>query len=104
MVGVSSACDYLSKYRPQKLLGFLRHAWEDERIFVIETESLRQALRETDASRLCDVDLPGECRLHEAYLPFPNLIHQCKQFVNNEAVFPFLHLEGGLTMEQLSSN
>lgn len=101
---LSSAWDYLSKYRPQKLLGFLRHVWEDERRFVIETESLRQALRETDASRPCDVDLPGECRLHEAYLPFPNLIHQCKQFVNNEAVFPFLHLEGDLTMEELSSN
>lgn len=101
---LSSAWDYLSKYRPQKLLGFLRHSWEDEGRFVIETESLRQALRETDASRLCDIDLPGECRLHETYLPFPNLIHQCAQFVNNEAVFPFLQLEGDSTVEQLSSN
>lgn len=101
---LSSVWDYLSKYRPQKLLGFLRHAWEDEGKFVIGTESLRQALRETDASRLCVVDLPGECRLHEAYLPFPNLIHQCAQFVDNEAVFPFLQLEGDSTVEQLSSN
>ncbi|KAJ5189913.1 hypothetical protein N7472_008927 [Penicillium cf. griseofulvum] len=101
---LSSAWDYLSKYRPQKLLGFLRHVWADEGRFVIESESLRQALRETDASRLCDVDLPGECRLHEAYLPFPNLIHQCAQFIDNEAVLPFLHLEGDSTVEQLSSN
>ncbi|KAJ5511786.1 hypothetical protein N7453_003889 [Penicillium expansum] len=101
---LSSAWDYLSKYRPQKLLGFLRHSWKNEGKFIIESESLRQALRETDASRLCNVDLPGQCRLHEAYLPFPNLIHQFAQFVDNEAVFPFLHLEGDSTVEQLSSN
>ncbi|CAG8933967.1 unnamed protein product [Penicillium salamii] len=101
---LSPAWNYLSNYRPRKLLGFLRHAWGDEGRLAIGTESLRQALRETDASRLCEVDLPGECRLHEAYLPFPNLIHQCAQFLGNEAVFPFLHLEGDPTVEQLSSN
>jgi hypothetical protein len=101
---LSSTWDYLNKHRPQKLLGFLRYAWGDEGDLINENESLRQALRETDASRLCDVDLPGECRLHEAYLPFPNLTHQCAQFVDSEAVFPFLHLEGDSTVEQLSSN
>lgn len=101
---LSSAWGYLSLYRPQKLLGFLRHVWGDEGRFVIQNESLREALRRTDASQLCDVALPGECRLDEAYLPFPSLIHPCAQFFDNEAVFPFLHLEGDSTVEQLSSN
>lgn len=82
----------------------MRYAWGDEGDLINENESSRQALQETDASRLCDVDLPGECRLHEAYLPFLNLTHQCAQFVDSEAVFPFLHLEGDSTVEQLISN
>lgn len=101
--GLSEAWNYLYEHRPDKLLGFLKHVWQYQGMWIHSHQLGRQCLREADASRLCEVDLPGECQLQEAYLPFPHLIELFAQFSENDIVFPFLSL-GESEMETITSN
>ncbi|KAJ5982538.1 hypothetical protein N7451_012638 [Penicillium sp. IBT 35674x] len=102
--GLSSVWTYLSEHRADKLLGFLKYVWQFQGTWINEDEARKQFLRETDARRLCGIGLPGACQLQEAYLPFPNLKEQCAQFSDTYFAFPFLTLDEGSTMEEISSN
>ncbi|KAJ5263150.1 hypothetical protein N7478_010755 [Penicillium angulare] len=102
--GLSSVWIYLSEHRADKLFGFLRYIWRSQGAYINEDETRKQCLRETDARRLCRIDLPAACQLQEAYLPFPNLIEQYAQFSGTYIAFPFLTLDEGSTMEEISSN
>ncbi|KAJ5721350.1 uncharacterized protein N7483_009284 [Penicillium malachiteum] len=97
---------YLAKHQPQKLLGYLKQAWKFEGAQIICSESLKLLLQKTDVSRLsnCIVKLPRQCRLDEAYLPLPNLVEQSRVFLGKNDAFPFLHLKGMSSEEQIKTN
>lgn len=100
---LSSAWDIVAEFRPEKLLGLLQHLWSSEGRTVIGNYALKQIIRETDAKRLCGTELSGQCQLDQTYLPLPNLLQQCSRFLKSNERFPFLELEGMVSVEQLSS-
>ncbi|KAJ6128191.1 hypothetical protein N7471_009408 [Penicillium samsonianum] len=100
---LSLAWDYVAKFRPEKLLGLLQHLWSSEGGTLRKNDDLKQLIRETDAKRLCGMKLPGQCQLDQTYLPLPNLLEQRSRFLKSNERFPFLELEGTLSVEQLSS-
>lgn len=100
---LSLAWNYVAKFRPEMLMGLLHHLWSSEGGTIRKNDDMKHLIRQTDAKRLCGIELPGQCRLDQTYLPLPNLLEQCSRFLKSNESFPFLELGGTLSVEQLSS-
>lgn len=100
---LSLAWYYLAEHRPGKLLDFLKHAWKSASNAIHMSISLLKILRETDARKLCRVELPVECQLDETYLPLPDIVAKSKRFLDSDQPFPFLKLSVAETIGDIIS-
>ncbi|KAJ5297272.1 uncharacterized protein N7443_008165 [Penicillium atrosanguineum] len=94
---------YVAEFRPGKLLGLLEYLWRSQRSGVSQIGDLITEIQSTNATRLCNMDLPEDCRLDETYLPLSNLKALCQRFMEEAEPFPFLYLEEGLSDQALYS-
>lgn len=101
--GLSDIWTYVAKHRPEKLLGFLEHAWKQEREYFTDNEVLKDTIKQIDASNLCIKQLSAMCPLNLTFLPLPNLQQQSLRFMKKSEPFPFLAIEGASSLEELSS-
>lgn len=99
---LSDSWIYVAESRPERLLGLLEHLWEYQRSELHQTADLIMEIQSMNATRLCDIDLPEDCRLDETYLPLSNLQALCQRFMQENENFPFLYFEG-LSDEELYS-
>jgi len=86
---LSSVCQYVANYRPERFLGMLRNHWKFEGEAIARNLSLMSELEGTKV--LCK----GNRRkaLAKTYLPIPLLERLCARFMNDTEWFPFLKLE-----------
>ncbi|KAB8254531.1 hypothetical protein BDV32DRAFT_132200 [Aspergillus pseudonomiae] len=91
---LSDSWTYVADCRPGKLLGLLEYLWKYQRSELCQNADLIMEIQSTNATRLCDVDLPDDCHLDETYLPLSNLQALCQRFMEKDEPFPFLYLEG----------
>ncbi|GFG16303.1 hypothetical protein IFM61392_09435 [Aspergillus lentulus] len=99
---LSDSWTYVADSRPGKLLGLLEYLWKDQRPELRQSADLIKEIQSTNATRLCNMDLPDDCRLDETYLPLSDLQALCQRFMEEDEPFPFLYLEG-LSDEELYS-
>ncbi|PIG82100.1 hypothetical protein AARAC_000013 [Aspergillus arachidicola] len=99
---LSDSWTYVAEFRPGKLLGLLEYLWKYERSELRQIPDLIMEIQSMNATRLCNMDLPDDCRLDETYLPLSNLQTLCQRFMKEDEAFPFLYLEG-LSDEELYS-
>ncbi|KAE8133581.1 hypothetical protein BDV38DRAFT_274159 [Aspergillus pseudotamarii] len=93
-----------TEYSPgMELLGLLEHLWKYQRSELHHNADLIMDIQNTNATRLCNMELPVDCRLDETYLPLPNLHALCQRFMEEDEPFPFLYLGEGLSDEELYS-
>jgi hypothetical protein len=100
---LSDTWTYVAESRPRKLLGLLEYLWEYQRSELRRSADLIMEIQSTNATRLCNMDLPDDCRLDETYLPLSNLQALCQRFMEEDEPFPFLYLEEELSDEELYS-
>ncbi|KAF9887222.1 hypothetical protein FE257_010476 [Aspergillus nanangensis] len=100
---ISDSWTYVAGSRPGKLLGLLEYLWNYQRSELRQIPDLIMEIQSMDATRLCNMDLPGDCRLDETYLPLSNLRALCQRFMGEDEPFPFLYFEEGLSDHELYS-
>lgn len=93
---------YIHDYRPDKILGFLRAAWDPGTESCEPGEELVKSLAEITVYCRGNVD----CRypLSVAYLPTKELENLCNRFMLNYEFFPWLLLEDTQTFEKFPSD
>ncbi|RDH34980.1 hypothetical protein BDQ94DRAFT_168668 [Aspergillus welwitschiae] len=97
---LSNSWTYVAGSRPGKLLRLLEYLRRYQRSELRHAADIIMEIRSTDATKLCNMDLPDNCRLDETYLPLSNLQNLCLRFMEEDEPFPFLYLEEGLTDEK----
>ncbi|GAB1197743.1 hypothetical protein APSETT444_007046 [Aspergillus pseudonomiae] len=68
-----------------------------------QNADLIMEIQSTNATRLCNVDLPDDCHLDETYLPLSNLQALCQRFMEKDEPIPFLYLGEGHPDEEIYS-
>lgn len=87
--GLSPACKWISRYRPEKFLGFLKRLWPFEgKLALAADTSCAVDLRCTEVP--CIGGLMVE--LQSTYLPLPDLQNSCRRFMVEGERFPFVKL------------
>jgi hypothetical protein len=90
---LSDISQYVSKYRPEKFLGFLQATWEREGSSAARKKEINKELSGIDV--LC---VGGKMRrLDSTYLPIKELKQLCSRFLCDGEFFPWLHLEAELS-------
>ena len=100
---LSDTWTYVAESCPGKLLGLLEHLWKYQRSELHHNADLIMDIQNTNATRLCNMELPVDCWLDETYLPLPNLHALCQRFMEEDEPFPFLYLGEGLSDDELYS-
>ncbi|GAB1207249.1 hypothetical protein APSETT445_005962 [Aspergillus pseudonomiae] len=100
---LSDSWTYVADCRPGKLLGLLEYLWKYQRSELRQNADLIMEIQSTNATRLCNVDLPDDCHLDETYLPLSNLQALCQRFMEKDEPIPFLYLGEGHPDEEIYS-
>ncbi|KAH1752035.1 hypothetical protein LV164_008598 [Aspergillus fumigatus] len=99
---LSDSWTYIAETRPGKLLGLLQYLWKYQSSELRQNADLIMEIQSMNARKLCNRDLPDDCRLDETYLPLSNLRALCHRFMEEDEPFPFLYLEELLDEELYS--
>ncbi|GLA25441.1 hypothetical protein AnigIFM63326_002142 [Aspergillus niger] len=100
---LSNSWTYVAGYCPGNLLRLLEYLRRYRRSELRHAADIIVEIRSTDATKLCNMDLPDNCRLDETYLPLSNLQNLCLRFMEEDGPCPFLYLEEGLSDEEIHS-